>query len=211
MRRARRRPRSDTSHTRSGSGPSGPGATIGSLNLTDPRGARDAGLRRVLRSDVDRRGRGAGERGRERRGECGHESRAAEDGHVCALVPRYWVVLRIVELPSRRLLFACICRFFPRNGLCNRQPRTLTQRLRPSHGAFRRLWNPFRPPVYSAAAHGRPEAENVEVQARQASRTARNLRSARAGLPDVSAAEAPAPRLPELQDPRADVEPLQLS
>src|SRR6516165_11456333 len=54
--------------------------------------------------------------------------------------------------------------------------------------------------VYSAAAHGRPEAEDVEVEARQAPRAARDLRAARLGVPDVPAAEAPAPRVPELQD-----------
>ena len=57
-----------------------------------------------------------------------------------------------------------------------------------------RLW------LYSAAAHGRSEAKDIEVQARQAPRAARDLGPARAGLPDVQAAEATSSRLPELQD-----------
>ena len=54
--------------------------------------------------------------------------------------------------------------------------------------------------LYSAAAHGRPEAKDIEVEARQAPRAARDLRPARPGLPDLQAAEAAASRLPELQD-----------
>ena len=52
----------------------------------------------------------------------------------------------------------------------------------------------------AAAAHGRSEAKDIEVEARQAPRAARDRRPARAGLPDLQAAEATSSRLPELQD-----------
>jgi phosphate acyltransferase len=56
------------------------------------------------------------------------------------------------------------------------------------------------PTLYSAAAHGRPEEEDVEVASRQAARAARHLGAARQHLPDLWAAEAAASRLPDVQD-----------
>jgi hypothetical protein len=57
-----------------------------------------------------------------------------------------------------------------------------------------------RRPLYSSTAHGRPEAKDIQVEARQAPRAARNFGSARPGLPDLQAAQEAASRLPELQD-----------
>src|SRR2546428_7419340 len=55
-----------------------------------------------------------------------------------------------------------------------------------------------------AAAHGRPEEENIEVAPRQAPGDAPPRGSARERLPGRPAAEATTPRLPELQAvPRA--------
>src|SRR5581483_7850816 len=51
-----------------------------------------------------------------------------------------------------------------------------------------------------ARAHGRPEAENLEVAARQAPRDARHLGAARERLPELRTAEAAPPRVRELRD-----------
>src|SRR5512144_1693415 len=51
-----------------------------------------------------------------------------------------------------------------------------------------------------AAAHGRPEAKDLEGSARQAPRSARDLGTARLDVRELRLAEAVAPRLPDLQD-----------
>ena len=51
-----------------------------------------------------------------------------------------------------------------------------------------------------AAAHGRPEAKDLEVAARQAPRSARRSRAARLDVRAVRVAEAVASRLPDVQD-----------
>src|SRR3954447_22190356 len=53
---------------------------------------------------------------------------------------------------------------------------------------------------YTAAAHGRPEEENLEGPSRQASRHARDRGAARQRLPAVRVAEARAPHLPDVRD-----------
>ena len=63
---------------------------------------------------------------------------------------------------------------------------------------------------YSGRCDGRPEAENLQVAPRQASRDARDQRAEGQRLPDVRPAEAPAPRLPDLrhvQGPRGRAAP----
>ncbi len=65
-----------------------------------------------------------------------------------------------------------------------------------------------------AAGHGRPEAENLEVAPRQASRDARDQRAEGERLPEVRAAEAAASRLPDLrhvQGPRRRAAPYRRS
>ena len=87
-----------------------------------------------------------------------------------------------------------------------RASRTSTRRSRPTRaGPLSRSCGPAqRLLLHSAAAHGRPEEENVEVPPRQAPRAARHRGAARERVPELRPAEAAAPRLPDLQDvPRA--------
>src|SRR4029079_2951077 len=63
---------------------------------------------------------------------------------------------------------------------------------------------PFGSPVPWPVAHGRSEAQDLEVPSRQAPRAARHRRAARLDLRELRLAEAVASRLPDLQDvPRA--------
>ena len=57
-----------------------------------------------------------------------------------------------------------------------------------------------RVPLHSAAAHGSPQAKDIEGPSRQASRPARHLRDARQRVPELRLADARPPRLPDLQD-----------
>src|SRR5256714_14414321 len=54
--------------------------------------------------------------------------------------------------------------------------------------------------LYCAAADGSPEAKNVEVAPRQASRPARHLLAAPEPLSELPPADAAAPDVPDLQD-----------
>src|SRR5829696_9513455 len=56
------------------------------------------------------------------------------------------------------------------------------------------------PSARLAAAHGRPEEEDVEGAARQAARDAQARGTARERVPAVRLAQAAAPRLPDLRD-----------
>ena len=54
--------------------------------------------------------------------------------------------------------------------------------------------------LHSAAADGSPQEENLQGTSRQAPRSARDRVAARQRLPDLPAAEAPASRVPDVQD-----------
>ena len=54
--------------------------------------------------------------------------------------------------------------------------------------------------LHSAAADGSPQEEDLEGTPRQAPRPARDRVAARQRLPDLPSAEAPAPRVPDVQD-----------
>ena len=129
------------------------------------------------------------------------ERRSAEDAEVRAMQDLGAVSFSACSssFPSRCVLSGCVACIPLRLG-ANRRWKTLTQRLRRPHGAL--AWRSWRrqPPVYSPAAHGRPQAKNVQIPARQAPCAARDLHRPRPGLPELQAAEAPASRLPELQD-----------
>jgi hypothetical protein len=55
-----------------------------------------------------------------------------------------------------------------------------------------------------AAGHGRPEAENLEVAPRQAPRHPCDQRAEGERVPELRAAEAPAPSLPQVEPLRID-------
>ena len=97
---------------------------------------------------------------------------------------------------------------FPRGGGLDAaapNPTTRCQRIVENRGHVTRLRADFVTTsesvrVYSAAAHGRPEAETDEIAARQAPGPARDRGPARQRVPDVPPAEAPASRLPDLRN-----------
>src|SRR6187200_2504515 len=55
-------------------------------------------------------------------------------------------------------------------------------------------------PLHSAAAHGSPQAKDIQSPPRQAPRPARHLRDARQHVPELRLPDARSSRLPHVQD-----------